>query len=114
MPQSLLITTQLASISAYVEEGVTVVQVQPLLHANDPIYEMGMRLGIAHRMEDRFWHTTLESLAGHFGVNGQVRQQTILVDPRIQWRQAKNIWHNAALRTTLNAPVRLVRKLLGR
>jgi hypothetical protein len=35
------------------------------------------------------------------------------VDPRYQWSQAKNIWHNAALRSmlyTVAAPVRWVRK----
>jgi hypothetical protein len=102
------------TFSAYDEEGVTTVQVQPLLRANDPLYEIGMRLGIAHKMEDDFWMATLKSLAAYFGVNEQVQQQSTLVDPKIQWRQAKNIWHNAAIRTTLNTPVRAVRKLFRR
>jgi hypothetical protein len=102
------------TFSAYEEEGVTIAQVQPLLRANDPLYEIGMRLGFAHRMEDDFWHATLQSLAAHFGVNGQVQQQSTLVDPRMQWGQAKNIWHNAAIRTTLNLPVRAVRNLFRR
>jgi hypothetical protein len=102
------------TFSAYDEDGVTAAQVQPLLRANDPLYEIGMRLGFAHRMEDEFWHATLKALAAHFGVNGQVQQQSTLVDPRMQWGQAKNIWHNAAIRTTLNAPVRAVRKLFKR
>jgi hypothetical protein len=102
------------TFSAYEEEGVTIVQVQPLLRANDPLYEIGMRLGFAHRMEDGFWQATLKSLAAHFGVNGHVQQQSTLVDPKIQWRQAKNIWHNAAIRTTLNIPVRAVRRLFRR
>jgi hypothetical protein len=102
------------TFSAYDEEGVTTVQVQPLLRANDPLYEIGMRLGLAHKMEDDFWQATLKSLAAHFGVNGQVQQKSILVDPKIQWRQARNIWHNAAIRTTLNTPVRVVRRLFRR
>lgn len=102
------------TFSAYDEEGVTTVQVQPLLRANDPLYEIGMRLGLAHKMEDDFWKATLKSLAAHFGVNEQVQQQSTLVDPKIQWRRAKNIWHNAAIRTTLNTPVRAVRKLFRR
>jgi hypothetical protein len=102
------------TFNAYDEEGVTTVQVQPLLRANDPLYEIGMRLGLAHKMEDDFWKATLKSLAAHFGVNEQVQQQSTLVDPKIQWRRAKNIWHNAAIRTTLNTPVRAVRKLFRR
>jgi hypothetical protein len=36
------------------------------------------------------------------------------VDPRVQWSEAKNVWHNAAIRTGLYlmaAPLRWVRQL---
>jgi hypothetical protein len=105
------------TFSAYEEEGITVAQVQPLLRANDPLYEIGMRLGFAHKMEDEFWRATLRSLAAHFGVNGQVQQRTTLVDPRVQWREAKNIWQNAAVRSgiyTVGAPLRWARNLFTR
>lgn len=87
------------TFSAYEEDGATIAQIQPLLRANDPFYELICRLGIGHRMEDGFWHRTLQSLAAHFGVSGHVRQQTTLIDPRLQWTEFKNIWDNAALRT---------------
>jgi hypothetical protein len=37
-----------------------------------------------------------------------------LVDPRLQWSEAKNVWHNAAVRTALFLPIALVRRLLRR
>ena len=96
------------------EEGATVAQVQALLRASDPLYELMMRMGIGHKSEDDFWHATLRNLASHFGVQGQVQQQVTCVDPRMQWSQAKNIWHNAAIRTALYTPVAMIRKLVRR
>lgn len=36
-----------------------------------------------------------------------------LVDSRVQWAEAKNVWHNSAIRTGMHLPVRIVRRLLG-
>ena len=106
------------TFSAEIEDGVTVVQIQALIRASDPIYEMGCRLGVVHRTEDAFWHGTLANLAASFGVQGQaVSQQNTLVDPKMQWGQAGNIWQNAAIRTGLYivaAPLRWARGLVTR
>jgi hypothetical protein len=103
------------TFSAETEDGVTFAQVQALIRASDPIYELGCRLGVVHRNEDAFWHGTLTNLAASFHVHGQtVSQQTTLVDPKMQLGQAGNIWHNAAIRTGLYVaatPVRWARKL---
>ena len=102
------------TFSAFEEEGATVAQVQALIRANDPLYELTFRLGVGHKTEDEFWHHTLRALAAHVGVNGQVQQRTSLVDPRMQWSEAKNIWHNSGIRTGLYlmaAPLRWVRGL---
>lgn len=92
------------------EEAGAVAQVQVLIRANDPIYEIGFRMGAA-RNEDRFWESTLKSLATYFGVEApEVTTQAICVDRKIQWSQAKNVWHNAGVRTTMYlmmAPVRV-------
>jgi len=101
------------TFSAYDDEG-TVAQVQALVRANDPLYELAFRLGFGHTMEDEFWQQTLRNLAAHFGVKGQVGQKVTLVDSRVQWSQAKNIWHNAAIRTALYMPVALVGRLFKR
>ena len=101
------------SFSAFEEDGATAVQVQALVRANDPIYEMGFRLGFGHRAEDEFWHHTLKALARHFGVtNALASQQVVCVDPRMQWSRIANIRHNAAIHTILYqmaAPVRWLR-----
>jgi len=101
------------TFSAHDDEDCTVAQAQVLIRANDPMWEIVMRL-FGFKKEDEFWHATLRSLAAHLGVTGQVQQKTTLVDPRVQWSQAKNIWHNAAIRSGLYvmaAPLRWVRKL---
>jgi len=98
------------TFSAYDDEG-TVAQVQALIRANDPLYELTFRLGFGHRMEDEFWRQTLVNLAAHFSVRGQVQQKVTLVDTRVQWSRAKNIWHNAAIRTAFYMPVALAHRI---
>jgi hypothetical protein len=105
------------TFSAHEEDGATVAQVQALIRANDPLYEMSFRLGFGHKAEDEFWHHTLKSLATNFGVEGSVQQESTVVDPRMQWSQAKNIWYNAGIRSffyMLMAPFRLIRGLFTR
>ena len=103
------------TFSSFVDDGVTVAQIQLLVRASDPIYEMGCRIGLAHRQEDQFWHGTLANLAERAGSDSRtVDQVTECVDPRMQWSAAGNVWHNAAIRTTLHMPIRAARRLLGR
>jgi hypothetical protein len=103
------------TFSAAEEDEGTVVQIQPLIRANDPFYEIGCRLGIVHKIEDEFWHGTLSKLAQHFGVDHpQISQTNTLVDPRVQWKEAKNIWKNAGIRTALYMPVLLVKRIFRR
>jgi hypothetical protein len=100
------------TFSTHQADGVTVAQVQALLRASDPFFEMIVRLGLGTKAEDEFWHGTLKNLAAHFGGTGQsVSQSVVLLDPRLQWAQAKNIWYNAAIRTALYMPVRWLRSL---
>ena len=100
------------TFSAYEEDGCTVAQAEVLMRASDPIYEIGMRLG-GHKAEDKFWEHTLTALAAHFNVDTPVETLVTCLDPKIQWSQARNIWQNAAMRTTLYtiiAPVLRIRK----
>lgn len=106
----------LITFSSFEDDGVTVAQVKAMVRASDPIYEMSFRLGIGHKAEDQFWLTTLQNLAARFNVKTQARQEVALIDPRVQWSQARNVWHNAAIRTAfyhLGAPARWVKKKLG-
>ena len=104
------------TFSAHQEDG-TVAQVQALIRANDPFFEAAFRLGFGHKAEDAFWHQTLKNLAAYFGAPGNVTQKVVLVDPRVQWSQAGNIWHNSAIRTgmyMMMAPVRWVKGIFKR
>ncbi len=104
------------TFSALESDDCTVAQAQILMRPNDPLYELAFRLG-GSKAEDSFWIRTLESLASHYGVKGQVQMTATCVDPRLQWSQAKNIWHNAAIRSTFYtafAPARWIRKAVVR
>lgn len=103
------------TFSAHEEEGATVVQIEPLLRSNDPFWEIMMRLD-GYKREDRFWQQTLTALAAHFGVTAQIESEMTCLDPHYQWSEAKNIWHNAAIRsglyTALVSPTRPIRRWL--
>ena len=98
------------TFSAAEENGVTTAQAQVLMRAHDPLAEVGLMLG-GHRMEDRFWESTLEALARHFGVEGRVQTQVLCVDGRRQWAKARNVWHSAALRSGMYAATAPARAL---
>jgi hypothetical protein len=86
-----------------VKEGAdTFAQVQPLFRSNDPIYEIGMPI-LMSRMEDRFWHQTLGNIGAHFGVDAQPEQSNVCLDKSRQWRNWRNVWHNAFIRSGLYA-----------
>jgi len=104
------------TFSAARTDGRTAAQVQVLLRANDPIYELGMPI-VLNRKEDAFWRYTLAALAAHFGVeNASVTKAAVCVDRRRQWAHAGNVWHNAGVRSFLWAvatPIRRHRRPSG-
>jgi hypothetical protein len=104
----------LITFSAHESSSATVAQVQALIRPSDPFFELMFRLGIGHKGEDNFWLATLRSLAARFGVNGDPQLQTILVDPRVQWKNAGMIWKNAAIRTGMYLPVAWTKRLFRR
>ncbi len=85
--------------------GVTVVEIESLGRAGDPIYELGARfLGGAWEQE-RTWRHVLRRVARHYGVRARPRVVVECIDPRVQWSRAGNVWWNAMVRTTLRALV---------
>lgn len=99
------------TFSAYTDvDGVTVVQAQELTRASDPFWELMMHTPLlGDRMQNEIWRSTLRNLAKHFGVDAPVESKIVVVDRRWQWRYAKNIWHNAGIRSTISAPIRWIR-----
>ena len=77
---------------------------------------LGLGLG-GHGQEDRFWQHTLTRLAAHFGHDAEVETRVVCVDRKRQWSRWRNVWHSAAIRSTIytmGAPGRLVKRLLRR
>ncbi|HEX6797528.1 MAG TPA: hypothetical protein VF116_07435 [Ktedonobacterales bacterium] len=88
----------------------TVAQAQVQMRANDPLYELGLRMG-GHKQEDKFWAQTLRAVAARFGVaNALVQTEVVCLDPRLRWSYARNITKNAAVRTVLLGPTRWFRR----
>ncbi len=87
----------------------TVAQAQVLMRASDPIFELGLVMG-GHRQEDAFWDTTLRNVAAYYAVTDpEVETAVVCVDKKRQWRRWTNVWHSAAIRSTIytmNAPFR--------
>jgi len=101
------------TFSVFDEHGTTVVQIQGLARANDPIYEIAFRL-LGSKVQEKIWRYLLTSMAKHLGVTSEVNIQKIRVDARLQWSQAKNIWYNAQVRSmiyAMAAPLRRIRDL---
>ena len=101
------------TFSAHVDEyGFTVAQVQELTRASDPFWELAMMAPVlGERMQNDIWRSTLRNLATHFGAVGPtVNSKIVCVDKHRQWKNAKNIWQNAAIRSGLSAPLRMVRR----
>lgn len=103
------------TFSAFDDNGVTVIQIQALVRAGDPIFEMSFRLKFGHKAEDAFWHDTLRNMARHFGSDNQEPTQTnICVDKKVQWSEAKNVWHNAMIRTAIYMPVHFTKRMFNK
>ncbi len=80
----------------------------------DPIYELGFRFMGGNAQQERIWQHVLTGLARQFGVQAEVTLKKVCVDSRLQWGQARNLWHNAVIRTTLALPARTMQRFLGR
>lgn len=101
--------------SAVSDGATTAAQIQVLVRASDPIFEMSARMGIAHKGEDTFWEATLLNLAADWGVTAQaVTRKDELMDDKVQWGKLGNVWHNSAIRTALYLPVHATKRLTGK
>jgi hypothetical protein len=90
------------TFSAYRDgTGSLVAQAQSIARANDPVYEFGLRFLGGAGQQERIWTEVLNGLAAEFGVRGEVVVQKTCLDKRLQWSEAKNVWLNAVIRSTL-------------
>jgi len=107
----------MVTFSAAREDDGTYAQVQLLIRANDPFYDLMLPL-YGQRAEDDVWTHTLRALAAHLGADASnVSLERTLVDRHRNWSQAKNIWQNAAIRSGIymaSAPLRWIGRALQR
>lgn len=100
------------------DDGVLVAEVQEQSRASDPMYEFFFRVLGSSSQQDDIWMHVLTQLAQHFGVNDEeVTLTKTLIDPRVQWSAAKNIWKNAGIRTIFylaGTPIRWARSTFTR
>jgi hypothetical protein len=100
------------------DEGMLVAEVQEQSRASDPMYEFFFRVLGSSSQQDDIWVHVLTQLAAHLGVkNEEVGVTRTLIDPRVQWSAAKNIWKNAGIRTIVylvGTPFRWAKSTLGR
>lgn len=104
------------TFSAVREDAGVFAQVQALIRANDPFYDVLLPF-YGHRAEDQMWTKTLTALAARFGAPADVATERVLVDRQRNWSQAKNVWKNAAIRSgfyMFGAPLRWVRRRTAR
>jgi hypothetical protein len=100
------------TFSAYHEEGSLFAQVEVLARAGDPLYELAFRFA-GSKLQDRIWNHVLTALATKLSTSGEVEMDKILLDPKLQWGRAWNIWYNAQLRTLLHRPISFLRGIAG-
>ena len=92
------------TFSAFDDEGTTVAQVDEFTRASDPLWELLMILPfVGNKMQTAQWIATLGNLAAHWGVAADVEVEVVCLDRSRQWSQAKNIWHNAGIHSSLYA-----------
>jgi hypothetical protein len=99
--------------SAYTRDGETVAQAQIVMRAADPAFEIGLEL-FGHRRENEFWEQTLRNLTRHFGADEVPETSMVCLDRRRQWRYARNLWHNSAIRSFSHLGLAPIRRLSRR
>jgi hypothetical protein len=88
----------------------TVVQIQVLMRANDPLYELAMTLG-GHRKEDQFWVQTMTALATYLGaLPATVHSRTVCIDRKRQWGNFGDVRHNSMLRSMLHSATAIIQR----
>jgi hypothetical protein len=105
------------TFSAFEEDGVVYAQVQPMVRASDPLYEIFYRFFGSSQQQDKTWTHVLTALAKHLGVEAKVEAKKEIIDPKIQWGKWTNIFKNAAFWTVvyiLLTPFRWIGNLFKR
>lgn len=89
------------TFSAGRDDAGTLLQIQLLVRAYDPLTELALMLG-AHRLEQRNWERTLQAVAARFGEpEAAIETEISRVDGRRQWSRVGNIVRSSNFRPHL-------------
>jgi hypothetical protein len=105
------------TFSTFEENGVVCAQIQPMVRASDPLYELFYRFFGSSQQQDKTWKHVLTALAKHLGADAKVESKKEIIDPKIQWGKWTNIFKNAAFWTVvylLLTPFRWIGNLFKR
>ena len=98
-----------ATFRSFQESGRTIMQVQGLARASDPIYEAAFRIA-GSSLQQQIWTYLLESLAKNTGSSSKVSFNKTLLDESLQWSNFFNIFWNAQIYSILFSVAHLFRK----
>ena len=101
------------TFSAFARADGIVARAEIVMRASDPAFEVGLE-SFGHRRENRFWEQTMRNLARHFGSTGEPETRVVLLDRRRQWKYARNLWHNSAIRSVLHLGLAPIRRMSRR
>lgn len=90
------------TFTAFRENGSTMMQIQGLARASDPVYEVAFRLA-GSSLQQQIWTHVLESLAKHVGSSAMVQFNKQCLDYLLQWSRLFNIFQNAQISSMLYA-----------
>ncbi|MDD4923668.1 MAG: STAS domain-containing protein [Dehalococcoidales bacterium] len=86
------------TFSAKEEEGKIRLQIQGLVRASDPFYEIAYALA-GQAFQEKIWLNVLTQMAKHLGIEDNGQMVKYKPANSCQWGKIGNIWYNAQIRT---------------
>ena len=85
------------TFSAKRQDGKIRLQIQGLVRASDPFYELAYALA-GQAFQEKIWLNVLTQMAKHLDIEDNGQMVKYKPDDNWQWGRAGNIWYNAQLR----------------
>jgi anti-anti-sigma factor len=79
-------------------EDSVYVQIQGLVRASDPFFEVAFTIA-GSKFQETIWKHVLSSLAKYLGVEDNVQMKKYRPATDLQWSKAGNIWYNSQIRS---------------
>ena len=76
------------------------VQIQGLVRASDPFFEVAFKIA-GSKFQENIWKHVLSSLAKYLGVEETVQMKKYRPSTDLQWSKSGNIWYNSQIRSLL-------------